>query len=288
MNYRRFVLIIFTITVIATIGSFCSCSNRKENIVYNALEVGNYDSEDGGLHTSDYSLWTPEVMDIHEDATASKRSVVTFCEKDYEGEYVYSVVSAPNMYKSHYYEGNDVAFEINASTGELVSFWFYQGFEQNSTISQDECLKIADSFARQYIDPTEYHLDVDTREIHDNYLSTFTFCKIIEGYETTDCLMVSIDGNGKVNSFQVLSINSFENEKRVTINKENISQAIEDKLRIIYSAKTETYTYEIKHQRLVKMNDGSIAVYCTISNSFTTDTSVSGSLINLLLVPESN
>lgn len=277
------------------ISYICGCAeeNKPENIEYVVLEVGNGDSDDGGKHTSEVPVWDNSKTTSHSDSTAPAEVTVDFNGKSYTGEYVRSVTRVPNLFVSHRYkcESENVFFEINGSTGELVDLVYAGKYADESTVDEAYCRKIADAVAKQYVNLDEYKVEIASREeIRSNYACAFHYFREIDGYKSYDCLNIAVDGNGNVVSFELGDIGSFSGVSSVKHEKDTALKEIEAKLAKIYTEENKLKDYKVDSVLMLKTEDGKLGFLYTIKGEFepkksdTDDTYYSsGSMIKLLV-----
>lgn len=250
---------------------------------FTALQVGSFDTIDGGTHISEYPIWSPEKLNYHQDSSAAQSATVTFNGSTYSGTYRKTAAHIPNTYVSHQYKGDGIYFEINATTGELSSISFIYEPAAKATLDKAACKKIADNIADDYIVLSDYTVDTSTGQISNNTLYTFTYYREVAGYKTSDSLTISIDGNGNVSSFGVRMLNAFDNVKKVVLNEDNAKAAIETKLNAIYQNVQTRKGYDVKDVTLVKLADGSCAFLYTVNNQFESGDVQHSTQVRLLL-----
>ena len=271
---RFYVVVLSALAIFLCIFSGCSAAPQ-----YEALEVGSYDSSDGGMHASEFPLWDSSLRNYHQDNSAPNTATVTFNGKSYTGEYSRSAVCAPATYKSHVYKGSGFKFEINASTGELTDILFYNTDTLTPKYDQAACKQIADAIVVEYIDINDFQVEV---KVHDDSY-TFDYCRMVNGYRTTDELVITINCEGNVSSFGYFTLNDFEICNSASVDANKAEQVVFEKLDSIYPANAKRTGSEIQSVVLVKMEDGSIAFYYTMSNSFRDGNMEYGSLVNILV-----
>lgn len=279
---------IFCIMISALLfGLLCSCSSPNTSAKrYVAWEVGGYDDTDGGVHSSEFSIWSSEKLNYHQDAAAPAEITVSFNGKSYTGSYQRSAVFIPDTYLSHRYKGDNVFFRINAETGELVGIQFVREKAEKATISEDECRIIAEAIADDYIDLSQYQVEVDINEINENFLYGCSFYRVVDGFKMADGLTVVVDGNGNVSSFGSTMLGSFSTVDSVELDQNNAILSVEAKLNSIYGDVENRTGYEVTDIVPVKLEDGSCAWLYTIKNLFEDGAHSYGSLVQLLVKEE--
>lgn len=264
----------------------CSCNTSMNNEVeedYVALEIGNFDTFDGGKHTSDYPIWDPDMLNYHQDSSAPDEVTIVFNGNTYTGNYDSTSVTLPNTYPAHRYEGQKVYFEINKITGELTNISFVYEPSKKATLTEADCRVIADGIADDYLVLNDYCVKTSSTDIYSNKIYRYTYYREIKGYKTSDSMTVSIDGNGNVFAFSVNSLGAFKDVESVSINSEKVQNAIDSKLNDIYKDKPSRKGYDIDNIILLKLEDGTVAFLYTINNRFEDGSNVFESQVQLLI-----
>lgn len=269
----------------------CSCNMSMKDdatVDYVALEIGSFDNMDGGNHISEYPIWSPEMLNYHQDQSAPKEVSIVFNGNTYVGNYQKTSVSIPNTYLSHRYKGQNVYFETNKATGELTSISFVYEPSKEATLTENDCKKIADGIADDYVVLKDYLVETSSFAIYENMVYSFTYYREINGYKTSDSLTVSIDGNGKIFSFGMNSLGAFKDIESVSYNSDKVQNAINSKLNDIYKDKSSRKEYNIDKSILVRLEDGSVALLYTINNQFEDGNETHGSQVQLLVKTQHN
>ncbi len=273
---------LFTICVFL-LTSIIGCGISNQEADYVALEIGTFDADDGGTHTSEFEIWDQSKTNYHQDEKAAENASVTFNGITYSGIYQCSATKVPNLYVSHRYKGDKVFFEVNGTTGELTLISFVYEPSELASLSQEQCMTIANSIVDDYIDLNEYRIEVSSQPIYSNTLYAFTYYREISGYKTADNLTIAIDGNGNVSSFGKKMLGSFDEIETVSVNSTKATATIEAKLESIYKGNSKRKGYSVDNVVLIKLNDGTCAFLYTVDNRFE-DTEVSyGSRVQILM-----
>ncbi len=252
---------------------------------YEALELGGYDSLDGGAHASEYPLWSTEMLSYHQDATAPKEAVVTFQRQTYSGSYLYSAVKQPNVFISHRYNDSNVYFELNGETGQLTYIMFARESLPQATISESACRQIADAIADDYITLSDYQVTLSAQDYYENKLYSYMYYREVNGYKTSDQIHVILDGNGILSSFTMYMPGAFAAPQAAVYNKELADAALQTKLTAIYSGIPAQKDHEVNSVTLVRLEDGSCGFLYTVSNSFQEGDMITGSMVDILVRP---
>ena len=250
---------------------------------YIALEIGTFDADDGGNHTSEFALWDESKTNYHQDAKADEKASIIFNGITYFGDYQRSAIKIPNLYTSHRYKGDKVYFEVNSITGELASITFVYEPSVTASMSQEQCKKIADSIADDYISIVEYRVDITEQSIESNYLYTFTYYREVSGYKTADSLTISIDGNGNISSFGKAMLGSFDEIESVSVDDKKAKNTIDAKLESIYRGNSKRKSHSVDNVVLIKLDDGTCAFLYTVDNQFEDAELSYGSRVQILM-----
>jgi len=150
--------------------SLCACEKstpQNPEFEYVAYEVGDMDALDFGTHENEYTLWSSEKLGLHQDETVPLEMTVEFNGKTYVGEYSWSYIKMPNVYISDRYKSGKVFFEVNADTGALTYVMFARNPSWSATLTEDDCQKITDGIADDYIDLSAYQTKTSVTPIMD-------------------------------------------------------------------------------------------------------------------------
>ena len=252
---------------------------------YEALELGGYDNLDGGTHTSEYPLWSTEMLSYHQNTAAPAEAVVTFQGQTYSGSYLYSAVKQPNVFISHRYKGSNVYFELNGETGQLTFLMFSQELAQQATLSESACRQVADAIADDYITLSEYQVERTTQDYYENKLYTYTYYREVNGYRTSDQMTVVVDGNGTLLLVSMYMLGAFAAPQAMVYNKDLADAALQTKLTAIYSGIPVQKNHEVNSVTLVRLEDGSCGFLYNVSSSFQQGDMITGSRVDILVRP---
>ena len=252
---------------------------------YEALELGGYDSLDGGAHATEYMLSDVKVGVSYQDVTAPAEAVVTFQGQTYSGTYSKSSIRTLNLYVSHKYIGDDAFFEINAETGQLSSILIMREFTHQATLDESACRQIADAIADDYITLSDYQVTLSAQDYYENKLYSYMYYREVNGYKTSDQIHVILDGNGILSSFTMYMPGAFAAPQAAVYNKELADAALQTKLTAIYSGIPAQKDHEVNSVTLVRLEDGSCGFLYTVSNSFQEGDMITGSMVDILVRP---
>ena len=161
----------------------------------------------------------------------------------------------------------------------MTDILFYNTDKLTPKYDQAACKQIADEIVIEYIDIDDFQVKVSVYD--DSY--TFDYCSMVDGIKTTDDLVITINCEGNVSSFGYFTLNDFENCRSAPMDTKKAEQIAYKKLDSIYPASTKRTTSEIQSVVLIKMEDGSIAFYYTINNSFCDGNMQYDSIVDLLV-----
>lgn len=178
-----------------------ACSNRSGPLDTSAsseLKVIKIEvlsgSSDGGSMVSEHGSSDDAKRNPHEDKDAPRTAEVLFSGKTYTGEYMLSIVQRHYFHVSDYYSSSFGIFSVNRETTQLESMMLYNHGEGDK--STDECKKIAEELAQQYIDLSQYSMTTKG-----DSLRTYYFIRMIDGVATSDVLSVGVRSSGEIGIF---------------------------------------------------------------------------------------
>lgn len=258
----------------------------EKEMAYKVLESGSSDGMDKGKHTSDIQEWSYEKRNPHDDATAPAEMSVTFDGVTYNGTYQRSYTTMPNTFVSHRYKGKTengktVNFSVHAQTHKLAFISISYKLVQEATKDEDECRKIADAIADDYISMKDYKVKVDKNE---SLSYTYTYYREVSGYETADRMRIVVGGDGVVRSCDVSQLGTFKGVSKLAIDEEKATVAIEAKLQEMYGHLDVEMEHWVSKIEWVKTADGQIGRLYEIQVDFRDGQFLTGSVVELLLV----
>lgn len=199
-----------------------------------------------------------------QDETAPKEATVTFNGVTYTGAYDSTMAVAPYPFKMHQYDGDNVYFDINSDTGELVSISLTRDTMQYiSTVDEEYCRQIADALADDYIDLKKYKVESEKLDFYDNFRCRFNYYREIGGYKTADGLEIIVDGNGEILLFRSYILGSFSNVLHVKkLDEDKVDETLNEAILKFYEPLHEKERIEYKmidDVMLIKTPDNKIA-----------------------------
>lgn len=260
--------VLFGITILGIICflvAACSYSNTTEppSTSISVLEIGAaVDSSDGGVHVSEYEIWSENNCNLHVDTSAPGSMKISFNGKECVGEYWYSIVETGYLHISDYYTYSEGWFSVNRENKQLETIILTDFGSGEKTL--DDCLKNAVTIAQQYIDLSQYELV----SIAGDPVYSYQFIKKIADIETSDRLSVGVSSSGEITSFTNFTSakNEFtdSNETRRLIEdftSSDTNKMLENKIKSIYK---DFSSYSVVDKRLVKLEKNKLGMLYTI------------------------
>lgn len=258
----------------------------KQPVVYtySCYEIAGTDCDDGGAHTDDHPLLNAQHMNYHQDPNAPPTASVSFNGITYTGEYRYSYVTESRMYLVHKYKSNGAYFEIEAETGNLCAWSAILPDRPSSTITTEQCRPIADQIACQFLNLEDYQVRERIIDNDDNYFCKFTYYKEIDGLPTTDSIIITIDGNGKLASVNILKLHSANLAKSQKIDRSGAQKIVEEKLDTIYANCDNEVLHSITLSNITVLDNGDIALFYSVNNTFVNQGANTGRAVKIMVV----
>ena len=246
-----------------------SCS---QNYHYSVLEVGGYDY----LQVDDNHMEEISLRDVkYEDSTVVQNKNVYLNGNNYVMEYQAS--QKGYLYRSDYDcyrqvdNENIIDVSINRETGRIDRYiWGSKNYldgKVGSTLTEEECLVIAQSYLRSFIDDVSKYEVIET-----NYFDIpefqavyqFRFNRTISDLKTSDEAYISVSVYGDVTSHLFKSLGEMRDAIKLPSSKEMkyIQSNVEDKIQTIYNSVTNNFdfTYRIDDVVFTKLEDGKYAL----------------------------
>lgn len=265
MKYVRVCAWIFALALLLALFGGCGRVYDMEDEEYVVLDVAMlYDCGCNVSRTAEVPDWSWERMNVRSVSDVEEEISVRFGGQTYSGTYTSSPIQFPDTYRSHHYRGENVSFSVNEK-GKLVGFSFANQSSGIQTVTEEECRQIADAIAEEYIDLEIYQVDVSTRAHYSNTIYTFVYDRRISGYETSDRLSVTVDGNGRVCSFSKMDTDSFKGVKEVKFDTKRVLAAIDKKMTEIYQDDASYQGYDVESVMLVRLSDKRCALLYTLN-----------------------
>ena len=264
--------------------TFTACSNedepnqeviRTDESNYEAFVVGSSLSASGIEYAVEKDIYTVKEKT---DPTAPPTVTLTISGYTLEGTYSHSRMNLPNNYYKHIYYGRNSIHELYLDDSGQITAFFWPDLRTESKkkdemeLTEEECLKIAKDFILNTVS-AKVNLDEyvvrQTEEQADNYW--FVFTKHINGFATIDEARVRVSKNGYVYSYSSTMFGRISAEDMPKLDQNKLTKTIENKLDTIYQevkGKFAAVKYEEPKLRLMLLDDGTPAVYCSVTVRF--------------------
>ncbi len=229
------------------------------------------DSSDGGEYVSELGSDSDARRKSYQDKDAPGEAKVVLNGKTYTGEYTHSIVEGHYFHVSDYYSGSSGWFSVNRETAQLERL--HPDSSKKGDKSTDECRKIAEELARQYIDLSQYTLSGGGG---DN-LHPYLFMKTINGMETNDTLFIGVSSSGEIVDFSNFTSGNAENAfnsidaKAIDdlierLSSSEVMEMIDKKVNTIYE---DCASYSIENKVLVDLENNELGLIYVITGKFT-------------------
>lgn len=225
------------LTFITLIPLLSSCISTNKNFAVAAYPIDASDgisalisiSKDKLPFSSSYSYY---------DENADKEVSVVFEGVTYIGTYHKTYISYLDNQWVDVYRSNKLSFSIIRDTKEIREFGGGMLYESEPEIkdlnfSEKQCIEIANSYANQYINVSEYEINTNCDSVTGTYLVTYK--KPYNNIDTSELLMIETSYvTGKIMGVYKRSIGQFDNDE-IAKNKSSIdlllkySKAVADK-----------------------------------------------------------
>ncbi len=255
----------------STLFSKYTCEYCKSGFLvplsYTALECGCSDVVSGADHNLEYTFWKDTQF---ADTQAKKKITVNINGEDICGEYQYSRNQAPDNYTSHFYKtAVGKLFAVDPSGVPVQYTWSagQTGEKSDQSYTEQQCVDVAGKFLRQYVNVEDYTVSTSYENAKKAY--EVTFRKHLNGYETTDCAVVTVLENGELYSFSSNMLGKVPNTAAIEFDYDEVFVAVDRKLIDIYSNIFGGDTYFDGGEPLLQytvLENGKPALYC-ISNA---------------------
>jgi len=227
-------------------------------------------SSDGGSMVSEHGSSDDAKRNPHEDKDAPRTAEVLFSGKTYTGEYMLSIVQRHYFHVSDYYSSSFGIFSVNRETTQLESMMLYNHGEGDK--STDECKKIAEELAQQYIDLSQYSLTTKG-----DSLRTYYFIRMIDGVATSDVLSVGVRSSGEIGIFSNYTSGKTKNafssadpkaigDMIERLSSSEVMEMIDKKVNTIYE---DCASYSIENKVLVDLENNELGLIYVIAGKFT-------------------
>lgn len=241
-------------------------------------ENGKYTAYDRGPHEGSNRLDAEHSMEfqaeglkyVYDKTKENEKKKIEVNGKTYEGVYMTTIESPRYNDDTDMYvirENGKVmySFEINKTTGMVTSFYNAYAYDRllENVFREKECYAIAKDFIKTIIDDFDEFELVESAEATWGKAYNFTFCRVLDGIETSEKINVGITGEGDIYSYMIVSYGSMDNVDVSAIKMEDIDKVISDKVAMIYK-KNPDVTYVAKILSLIRLKDGTFYIDCDL------------------------
>ena len=254
---------------------------NDKNSKYDKYESLVFDiSNDGIITKTDVEYWSGEYFD--EKNVLDK--TIEFDGVKYKGKYLKSIVDLNMSYTTQEFRTDEgIRFSIRSDTKQLVAFTvmnnkyfetepYLDDIENSAQVASD----IADNIARQYLDDIDSYTLKKTSAVNeterDGKIYTYTnyrfrYIKVINGYETSDGLYISVNSKGHFVAFNADDIGAFD-DIEVSFDETKVNDSLDKKISELYEKTGYTVMgKEIKDKKLAKTPDGDVCIVANIKLS---------------------
>lgn len=255
--------------------SFISCNKNEHNtprdeskndsLLYNSYicDMAN----DGIIKDMEKTWWNgipQKISSVEAKKEISLHDVTyncTYMQSDYGrfGSYL------QNTYKN---ENHSIEISLDATTNKIVGVHHPDLLNDEYSLKPDvyntaeDAFPIARDLAAQYINVSDYSVEIDTWEKYSIKRFWFVFVKKIDGFNTSEKLTVFVTSKGDICSWNLCDIGLFDN-KQINIDKDILEKSVEKKLNQIYSDNYE-FDYKIRQQTIAYSPEGDLVVVSQI------------------------
>ena len=234
-------------------------------------------ANDGYIQSVDKDWW----MGGYTNEKVSELTLkVNMPDKEYTVNYRNTYQSNGAAYKTHTYKDSrgELTYYVNATTGKSVGFFL----EYSKLMNEDslpnvenyktEMLTLADNYAKQYIDLSNYKRTYTEKEFDDHLPNTtiydIIYTKYYNGTATNDKISIQITSKGTIRKFTFNNTSAFDNIS-LTIDMQKLTASIETKINASYSQKI--LDYSINEQYLAYSPNGDPIIISKITITLETE-----------------
>lgn len=239
----------------------------------NGLQYDSSESSFNTNHANDISLNTRR----YQDDRAEK--IITYTVNGVECEYVYESSTDGWLYndgKHEYkgiYNGKQTELVIDAKTGNCIQFSIFPHYseEGEATYTEEQRYEIAYDFLSEHVeDPQNYKWDPDMGV----GIRYFWFYRYIGELKTCDHMVIAVDDAGNVFSYSKNNLGDMKYVKPISDEIiQSVHKVLEEEATSIYRSLENdgcTWSYEAEIDQLVRLENGSLALDCSVQARITT------------------
>ena len=254
-------VILFILMVTLMLGAF-SCAPKKGSILpgsrYLVLEMGGeYCENHLGSHKDEVVFETDcELKNELQNTTKS----IEFMGNSYEGEYKYSFSGWSWSVGVHVFNGEECSFQIDSSTGKLMKLSVNE-----SSVKEKISNAERENIAKQVL--VEITDDHEAYELIETINRVFVFCRLLDGYKTTDQIHIEIGWDGTFKGFAAYTVDKFKTiSTPANYDKTEVEKAVLIKLDSIYDeVKKEHYVNYVNTDIMFVLLGEKLTVYCKVN-----------------------
>lgn len=270
MKQKIKIVVVFLLIATCMFSSCQAIPTQQTEEIYNDFDVSAYkvlicdisDSGDNSAVKIDYEIKDTEkynsvVPQNQKEFTFNNAQVTTTFERS---TYFYS-----NYYPIYIYtdeEENEYGFDPD---GKLAKYCknaedsYSEWDSSQNKITEQEAVEEAKNFLSKITDISAYTITSGVGKYLPEYKIVFT--KYIDGIETQDSAVVSIDYSGCVRSYTAYMFDKIPSQTKVShIDMEQVKKSVEHKVKQIYPA----CTVEEQLIKLTMLKNGEIALYVKV------------------------
>ncbi len=236
--------------------------DKKGIIAYKPLIYDFSDSITAAKYEMEYSLVN---MDKYLDVIPDEKVNMLINGNNIEADFRRISIIAPNYFPTYrYYSKEDDTSVMTDEKGKMIGFYQHKtvDFNEDEVCSENDCLQIAKEYLSQYVDVSEYSIQVEKTE--DKQLYEFSFTKYIGDFMTTDNITIGVFYNGEIKFFSSFMMGRVPAETSTEdIDMERIHSSVNQKLDQIYQRAKQIYDiveYTEPSYALTVLSDGTRAI----------------------------
>ncbi len=277
MKLSKIISSLLFVSVLMMFTGGCGDNGRKEQVPdqkitleFRGLTVLEADfNSDSGNHACEYSPWNRESIQKEVQKSISKapkRITVEFNGKEYTGDFANAIKIIPFSQVTYCYFRDNFHFETDASTNELTKFEILKSTTSGKMVSESKCLEIANEFANKYINLSEYKCVSEINTVLN--ICQISYTREIGSVEAHDALYINVDSYGDIVYFHAKTLQAFDNVKKIIIDENSITTAIDEKISEMYKGVSDYEKYLIVSSYATRLEDGGYGLVYNIEVKF--------------------
>lgn len=147
-----------------------------------------------------------------------------------------------NYFPEYKYE-DSAGSEYMFDNEELLTYYWNSNItKEGNSVSEKECVDIAEKFAQQIFNTSEYSRSVELEEWHGEKRYKVLYVKYIGGIETTDYAGIYINLNGEIIYYSAFMLNRIPLETDInSVDLDAATEAVKQRLDAMYENVKENY-----------------------------------------------